>query len=189
MTKPRHATIPLASFLVMQYYMALGFAVGAAIAGSIAMALGNLLLARYLWWIDRKRLHIGDEATGERYLWRFPLLRAWLRIFVHRIWRHDKDRDLHNHPWRRGWAFVLRGGYTELRREGVDGELSIEGYRQLQINRIGPETWHRIIHVEPNTWTLFIATNRARHWSFLVNGVPVDWRKYLGLPMDTELED
>lgn len=49
--------------------------------------------------------------------------------------------------------------------------------------------FHRITHVLPNTWTLFVANARSREWGFDVAGKFVDWRTYLGLPEDTQLGD
>lgn len=142
-----------------------------------------------------RKLIIRDEATGEPYLTRWHLVRCkWFRIFIHRIHRADKDRHLHNHPWPRAFAIVLRGGYQEMRDRYYS---AIQHYGNCsRLNTCGPRinhlytgTYHRITWVAPNTWTLFIAGRRTRDWGFLVDGKHVPCREYLGLPPDHDFGD
>jgi hypothetical protein len=106
------------------------------------------------------------------------------RVFLHRIYKEDSDRHLHNHPWTTSQSFVLWGGYRE--------NLHNRPARWLfagRWNRITAETYHQITNVLPNTWTLFFAGYRDREWGFLVDGQHVKWTTYLHLPDDTDLND
>jgi len=164
-------------------------------------AVANLVLAilldRYArpWWagVDKKRFEVWN--SGALYLQRWHLLRnKTRRVFLHHIARADMDRDLHNHPWPKAFAIILRGGYEELVRD-KDGNYKLHKHGLLSISRhaFHPEAYHKILGVRPNTWTLFFAGERKRSWGFLVTDFNstrhVDYRTYLGLPADHELED
>jgi hypothetical protein len=88
---------------------------------------------------------------------------------------------------------ILRGGYEEqvvLPRVSAT-HLFYYTHRPGQISRIafGPRNYHRIVHVKPNTWTLFFAGRRSRDWGFLVDGRHVPCRTYLGLPPEHDFGD
>lgn len=139
---------------------------------------------------------------GSLYLTRYILWNKGLRLFLHRIHRKDFDRDVHDHPWPWALSLILRGGYEELRVEPGEPTKEWEPYQVIpgrqnrwtfqvvrRLNWIGPNTYHRILAVQPNTWTLFIAGPRSREWGFLTDRGHVDWRAYLGLPEGKVLND
>jgi len=124
-------------------------------------------------------------------------------IRVHCIRREDRDRDLHDHPWN-ARTIILRGFYTEKRL--VDGDAREEALIDLRqsglpeevvqaarvtesITRQAGDTaalrfgeYHRISEVsEDGVYTLFISGKWRGVWGFLVDGVKVPWKKYLGL--------
>lgn len=115
-------------------------------------------------------------------------------VFLHRTFRADPGRDVHNHPWPWAGTFVLWGGYVQLIKERLP-----TGYYSERFVRVDRWTWHRdgfypnqyhrIVSVKPNTWTLFVTGPRLRDWGFLVRGAHIRWRPYLGLPADAELND
>ena len=146
----------------------------------------------YLLYLDHTKMELKDKKTGEPYLTRWKLVRChWFRIFVHRIYAPDQDRDLHNHPWPFAFAIILRGGYEE-RWVGEDSGYRRRRYfyKPFSINLLTPDCYHRIEKVEPNTWTLFVAGPRSRRWGFLKNGTDhVDATEYLGLPKDHDWRD
>lgn len=126
------------------------------------------------------------DPSGNLYLTRWHLLKLpFCRVFLHRIWRKDHDRDPHNHPWPWGLSLILWGAYEELRTE--HGRWVLQQVRWL--NWIGSHVYHRILDVKPNTWTLFITGPRTREWGFHTEQGHVDWRTYLGLPEDYQIND
>lgn len=124
---------------------------------------------------------------------------------LHFIHRADQDPHLHDHPWN-ARTIILRGGYEEQRL--LTGEDAKEVYGHVRvpewIKRTSGETppqiceyktrlpgdtaplkhgeFHKIESVEPGgAITLFITGKYRGPWGFLVDGVKVGWRKYLGL--------
>jgi hypothetical protein len=155
------------------------------------------------WIIERAQRtpyhHIqGEDGTVYMYRWwlfnPYPT-KGWRALMpsmrVHRIMRADQDKHLHDHPWN-ARTFILRGWYTEDRPYAGEplppGVAVPEFYTYLR--RAGDTValrfgeYHRIEAVPPGgeVWTLFITGKKRGTWGFLVDGVKVPWRKYLGLP-------
>jgi hypothetical protein len=93
-------------------------------------------------------------------------------LYLHHIHRPDADRRLHNHPY--DWAewTILRGGYVEARARatvsGCRAHYFDRHYAAGDLVEISPHTYHRIVTVRPNTWTLFRAgPKHGRGWGFL----------------------
>lgn len=112
--------------------------------------------------------------------------------WYHRFLRADSERHLHTHPWH-GTAMLLRGRYVEQLRP-VGNINDINDRRRYfsvgRVNEIHPETLHRIVEVEPDTWTLlYIAPGRRPTWKFIaedgsetvVQSSPEDWWKDCGV--------
>lgn len=145
-----------------------------------------------------KKFQIKHE-DGSPYLTRYILLIvSKFRLFLHRIHTADPQKDEHCHPWLWAKSIILWGGYTEevVHPQEYLGNglyaIPLRKLRQhgfLSVNHITHDMYHKIIHVKPNTWTLFIGGKKATSWGFLVNGKHVDYREYLGLPADHELDD
>lgn len=154
-------------------------------------------LARHPALIDRlimqaKRTpysHITSQDGQNTYMYRYWLFnpypmsgadKSWWGRFLpsvrlHQIMRPDQDRHLHDHPWN-ARTLILRGGYTEQREDGLRHNDAGTTCRLL----FGE--YHRIVAVSRDgVWTLFITWKYRGTWGFLVDGVKVPWRQYLGL--------
>lgn len=112
--------------------------------------------------------------NGQPYIYRYYLFfnTPFGRPFLQRIYKHDDNLNLHNHPWP-ARSLVLWGGYYETRWVKKPGEVSPVYFRHVRrgtINRLPANVFHRIHRVEPNTWTLFFHGKRLRDWGFLVKG-------------------
>lgn len=109
---------------------------------------------------------------GDPYITRTLLPRiGGLRPMLHRIHREDRDEHLHNHPWATAEFRILSGGYTEDRL--VDGKIVRSALMPGDVNRLTASTFHRVVDVEPNTWTLGLVGERVQEWGFLVDGAVV----------------
>ncbi len=118
-----------------------------------------------------ERYFVGADAHGNQ---------DWL----HRFLRADSERHMHSHPWDAD-STILCGMYVEqIQRPNGD---KYEAYRDAgETNIITVGRLHRIIEVEPNTWTYMkVYAGREPHWYFIGDdGVktemktsPVEWWK------------
>jgi hypothetical protein len=107
-------------------------------------------------------------------------------IYLHRFHRDDKDRDLHNHPWRWAFSILLAGGYREERRSGND--IVTRVLRPPALNWIGQHDFHRVDLLDGEAWTLFVAGPKVSGWGFWEpqTGEVVPWRIYVARPRARE---
>lgn len=143
--------------------------------------------------------HIYNHLDGELYMERFALCSLFGGRFamrLHHIVREDRDRHMHDHPWNFA-SVVLQGGYVEARpllQEGLwegpdNGDESTlqEVYvatkrRRFSLGFRRALDRHKIMSVEPDTWTLFITGPYKNGWGFHTPEGKVPYRLYLGLP-------
>jgi len=129
---------------------------------------------------------------------------------LHFIHREDRDQHLHDHPWN-ARTIILQGGYEEQRlitgeaRESVI-DACLEPIEKLTrdrakvqayeyVDRLPGDTaalkhgeYHRIHRIHGDcAVTLFITSRWKGPWGFLVDGVKVPWRQYLGLAEKEDL--
>ncbi len=151
--------------------------------------------------------HRDIQVDGDLYLRRYYLTpRTWRwKLFLHHILRPDAARDPHDHPWN-FWTLGLRGGYVEIVYDDLTGRqpsryldgqdprawrAEFQRGRKLKFRKA--EHRHRIHTVDPNTWTLVLATRARRHWGFWpMPKTFVRWDVYLNeqepLPEDRFVE-
>lgn len=135
---------------------------------------GELYMDRY--WLFNPYPDTGASGA-DRKRWQFPI-----SIRIHHIMLPDQDRDMHDHPWN-ARTIILRGSYTEQRYAKL-GLLNYTTHLRQAGNTacLSFGEYHRITEIsEGGVWTLFITGKYRGTWGFLVNGVKVQWRKYLGL--------
>lgn len=118
-----------------------------------------------------ERYYIGTHENGDQ---------EWL----HRFLRADSERHLHSHPWD-AESTILCGDYLEEVMQKSGKKISIlRG--TWDKNVITCDKLHRIVDVEPNTWThMRVYAGREPVWYFIDdNGVkrvmktsPVNWWK------------
>lgn len=123
------------------------------------------------------------QIDGKPYLERYFAGRyIGFDIWLHRFLSADGDRHLHNHPFRSESAVLCGlyredGGSGEVWREG--GKLGQWGEKIIQGNNIAwlkadtsiidAHHWHRIVEVDPNTWTALRVYHKGRipYWFFI----------------------
>ena len=122
-------------------------------------------------WEFMTRFVIG--TPGDEYLDRIRLVvTPWFQIMLHRIYRPDRQRDLHDHPW---WflSILLWGAYKEVTQDGV------RRCRWWNFKRTTDR--HSITEVSRRpVWTLVITGPKRRTWGFWVDGGTrfVQWKEY-----------
>lgn len=93
----------------------------------------------------------------------------WFGIYIHRIYKADDDKYLHDHPWDY-WSMVLTGSYNEqtetLIRPGHAKEnMLIPG----SCNSRMAEQFHKIKSLNTKSvTTLFVTGKRRRDWGYKV---------------------
>lgn len=126
------------------------------------------------------------QVNGEDYLERYFLgdshgTQEWL----HRFLRADSERHLHSHPWDAD-STILCGWYTEEVLCGNNIDKRQITWNSGEQNIITPNKIHRIIDVEPNTWThMKVYPGRESSWFFInddgekneMKTSPTDWWK------------
>ena len=127
--------------------------------------------------LPMKTIIINDEPYLERYF--DTELPDGSQVWIHRFLRNDSERHLHSHPWN-AQSKVLLGSYTESLG------MTTATYTAGDTNVIPAHKLHRIIEVEPNTWTIMtVAPERLAQWYFIdelgnrenMKASPVDWYK------------
>lgn len=119
-------------------------------------------------------INIDDKPYFERY---HICTLFGVTFYLHRFLSATGDTHTHNHPYESCAALILVGGYTEARvisdpydtRADVIEEL--EHFGAGQINRIGRHDFHRLQRTEPETWTLFMRTERHREGWVIVERI------------------
>jgi len=103
-----------------------------------------------------------DRTIGGDYLHRWFLIpkNKYFNIFLHKFYRSDDDRALHDHPWI-SLSILLKGEIIE----------HTWGNKVRYITRFLPifrsaKLAHRIELVKGPVWTLFITGPRIRTWGF-----------------------
>ncbi len=132
-------------------------------------------------------------------------LTGWLPIvYVHRFDSSDTDDELHNHPWA-ATSLILAGGYDEQRRAGStqiewDGTGGPTGTREVykvvtnrfspgNINRLFPDTYHKVTLLGPDCWTLIVVGEKVQSWGFWspLTGQTVGWREHLAMRTEKKI--
>jgi hypothetical protein len=122
-------------------------------------------------WAFMKRRLIGSADSV--YLDRMYVIQTPLfGIMFHRIFRPDRQRDLHDHPWN-FLSIVLRGFYIE---DTVDGRKTCRWFNWKRA-----EDRHSIVWCSRSpVWTLVFTGRKRRTWGFWTDGGKrwVRWTDY-----------
>lgn len=143
---------------------------------------------RQWWFFNPYKVSKSQGKAGQKYGW-IPF-----NIRIHHIMKKDKDKHLHDHPWN-AIGIVFDGTYIEVRQSDDGSDIhDIYAYGDEgwdgRANKINHYNFHRITDVsEGGAWTMFITFKYKHSWGFLVDGVKIPWRKYLGLEAKEYTDD
>jgi hypothetical protein len=128
------------------------------------------------------------DGDGALYLTRFRVLGAmqarhpWfpISVYLHRFHRPDNDRELHNHPWPWAVSLILSGGYLEQRFAKPHSGLGhLRWLRAGSLNVLTADTFHRILELDGEPWTLFVVARKVQPWGYYITGRGfVPWRQH-----------
>jgi hypothetical protein len=153
-------------------------------------------------WLIQRAVHTPYShimKDGQPYMERYWLFNAydkatkdsWRRFFpsirLHKICAPDSDDHMHDHPWD-ARTIILRGMYIEQRLELEETPLGVHLWEHHYRRDAGSTArvlfgeYHRINTISKGgVWTMFITYKYRGTWGYLVNGVKVKWREYLGV--------
>lgn len=114
---------------------------------------GSPYLLRILLW---GCMH-GDERDNGR--------TSKFSVYLHHFYRHDLDKELHNHPWNFSISIILKGSYEEERFK--KGKVIKRVLHPFSINIFRKNDFHRITKLNGEVWTFFIAGSKTQDWGFL----------------------
>lgn len=112
----------------------------------------------------------GREGEG-LYMHRLRIVQTpWFGVYLHRIYRPDADRALHDHPWP-FVSLVLFGWYEEVvpddEKKPCQSWLSYKVRPVRWFNRKRATELHRIAWLSQSpVWTLVFVGRRCREWGF-----------------------
>ena len=88
-------------------------------------------------------------------------------VYLHHFKSSDQKKELHSHPFKYSFSFVLTGGYREERL--VNGEIFSRVVKPFTFNFIKSSDFHRVdlFDEENGAFTLFFAGPRSTEWGFL----------------------
>lgn len=113
------------------------------------------------------------SKKGELHFRRWRLLKTrWFDVYIHGIYKADKDKHLHDHPWNI-WTMVLWGSYLE--------ELPDSDYiyrRCFDMGYRGDKEFHKIRSCFGPVYTLAIMGKKTKEWGYDVNGIWVHNEEY-----------
>lgn len=120
---------------------------------------------------------IGDPIDPYMFRWYITPKIRWLpKIYLHKFWKSDDDRALHDHPWMFYVSLILQGSYKEMTQTGV------KRYKAGTLLFRWGKSPHRII-VDENEWhrpmTIFFAAPHIRTWGFYCKKGWIPWYDFV----------
>jgi len=112
-------------------------------------------------------------TPGDEYLDRLRIIvTPWFQIMLHRIYRPDRQRDMHDHPWS-FLSVVLWGSYVEDTPAGVK-KVHWWNWKSSTDRHSIRECSRRPV------WTLVFTGPKRKTWGFWVDGGTrfVKWTDY-----------
>lgn len=85
----------------------------------------------------------------------------WLPcVYLHCFEASDEDPCPHNHPWE-AKSLILWGGYLEIRKDEAT-----RVYTPGDVNTITENTFHRVLLLEDECWSLIKIGRKVQSWGF-----------------------
>lgn len=124
-----------------------------------------------------ERYYLFGDESGLKYFPGRARISWWQRLltwlpctYIHRFVRDDADRELHNHPWE-ATSLILAGGYIEERRVPLpfnEHKYTVQTklYKPWSLNRIYTDTFHRVMLLEDDAWSVIVRGKTQQSWGF-----------------------
>ncbi len=116
------------------------------------------------------------KSTGEKYLERWYLSFLGCTLRVHKFFRGDDDRALHDHPWK-FITFPLRGYWERIPGATAYVAPFCFHYRPAEYKHMVVGTHFSGRAAKP-FFTLVFTWRKSRTWGFWPGGKFVNWREF-----------
>lgn len=132
------------------------------------------------------------SKSGELHFQRFGIIETkWFGLYIHRIYKEDKDLHLHSHPWNFK-TIVLNGMYIEryLGRDVFNDPQEFTRVRGRLSYASGDRNYyHKILEiVRGPVTTLFFTYGQHGPWYYNVNGTQIESDLYRSLKNTGKLQ-
>lgn len=109
------------------------------------------------------------SKEGELHFQRYSILSTSIfSIYIHKIWKADEDKHLHNHPWNI-FTLILKGSYEEklINNEKNMFKLTIRepGHFATRLK----DSYHKINRVFSPVTTLAIVWGKRSDWGYWID--------------------
>lgn len=120
-------------------------------------------------WQFMSKFTIQDD-NGDPMLVRWRIVQTpYGALYLHKFLRGDSDPYVHDHPWS-FFSIILRGGYTEARRNNKTYLLWQHHIKRFNIMHRYDAHYIMTLDRTP-TWSLLLVGPRKRTWGFYVEDV------------------
>jgi hypothetical protein len=107
------------------------------------------------------------KSDGDPYLIRWRIIQTpFFSLYLHKFLAGDSDPYVHDHPWT-FLSIILRGGYTEVRRNNHTRRLHKRHIRHVNLMRRDDAHYIERLDRVPS-WSLLFVGRRRRTWGFYV---------------------
>lgn len=116
------------------------------------------------------------SKAGALHFQRYAIFETSLvSLYIHRIFKADEDRYMHNHPWN-FLTMILWGSYVAL-ESGEQSALSLQlngpdvvAKGPGSVSYMDRDHFHRILSIRSGpVTTLFLAFGKKKPWGYLVH--------------------
>lgn len=117
------------------------------------------------------------SKSGDLHFNRLAIIETFIfAIYIHTIYREDKDPFWHSHPWN-FLSIILNGEYVEEFKKA--GHISSKIKKRFSLGFGKRNYYHRIIKLVKRTTTLFFTFGRKKPWYFMTNYGRVESQEYI----------
>lgn len=108
------------------------------------------------------------SKAGELHFERFAIIEtSKFSIYIHKIYKADKDIHLHSHPWN-FFSLILKGGYVEHWRKDQNSGFTDKEF--LSFGKADRNYFHKIAKIIKGPVTTFFVTwGEAKNWYYMVD--------------------
>lgn len=117
--------------------------------------------------------------SGELHFQRYSILSLpFFSIYLHKIYKSDEDKHLHNHPWNI-FTIILQGSYEEKLLGGSKLVYKLTTREPGNFAWRSRNRYHKINQIfSPEVTTLALVFGKKSSWGYWVNNQHIEQEEY-----------